>query len=283
MELNELILQSQRLVSLPEVYYRAQELLNDPKSDRGLLAKVIETDSGLSARLLRIANSPFFGLNRRVDRISYAINLIGENLLHDLILSTVVLRAFRKISIRVIDLNIFWHHSVYCGLAARKLAAMKGVLHTERMLAMGVMHDIGQLLMYMTQPELATRALLLAEPVDDGMALAEREFFGFDHAEAGAALLQSWRIPESLHRPIACHHKPGDAGDFILDASLLHLANAIANRVEPGRRIESCQTRLDPVAFSVTGLGEDIFEDVIQSADESFLQTLNILMPGDLV
>ena len=66
----------------------------------------------------------------------------------------------------------------------------------------------------------------------------------------------------------------------MLDASILHIANSIANRVEPGRRLESCETKIDPSAWTMTGLTDEVFEPVIQSADENFLQTLNVLMPG---
>jgi putative nucleotidyltransferase with HDIG domain len=280
MDLSEMVRNAQGLISLPEVYYRAQELLDDPSSDSGSLAKVIETDTGLTARLLRIANSPLYRPAGRIDRISYAVTLLGSKALRDLVLSTVLLRAFEKISTDLVDLSAFWHHSLYCSLAARKLAKLHHVLHDERMLVAGIVHDVGQLLFYQMQPERAKKALLIAQPNDEGMYLAEIEVFGFSHAELGAELLRSWRLPEGLQAMVAFHHQPGGAGVYSLDASLLHLGNFIANRLEPGRQLAECAPKSDPLAWEITGLTEAVVEPVLSEVNDQFLEALDLLMPG---
>ena len=280
MDLSEMVRNAQNLISLPEVYYRAQELLDDPTSDSGSLARVIESDTTLTARLLRIANSPLYRSVGRIDRVSHAVTVLGSAALHDLILSTVLLRAFEKISSDLVDLSAFWHHSLYCSLAARKLAKLHHVLHDERMLVAGIVHDIGQLLFYQLQPERARRALMLAPPNDEGMYLAEIEVFGFSHAELGAELLRNGQLPESLQAMVAYHHQPGGAGEYVLDASLLHLGNFIANRLEPGRQLAECVPKSDPIAWETTGFSEDIVEPVLNEANDQFLDTLDLLMPG---
>ena len=279
MELQQLIRDAGNLVSLPEIYYRAQELLEDPHCDCGKLGKVIETDAGLTSRLLAIANSAYFGASKRIDRVSQAITQIGFQSLQDLILSTVVLRAFNKISTQLIDLSTFWHHSLYCGLAARELAKRKGVLHRERMLVAGIVHDVGQLLLYQMQPESAQQALTQAEESDDGLYVAERAVFSYTHADVGAELLKSWKLPESLQAAVRYHHDPAAAGTDILDASLLHLANHIANQIEPGRPMNGCEPRIASVAWEITGFSEDIVEPVLSQANDQFLETLDLLMP----
>lgn len=280
MDLQNLIKQAQDLISLPEIYYRAQELLDDPSSDAATLARVIETDTGLSVRLLRMANSPFYSPSGRIDRISYAVTLLGNSALRDLILSTVILRAFKNISTRLVDLTSFWHHSLYCGLAARQLSKLKGVLHGERMLVAGVVHDVGQLLLYQMQPELAKQALMQAAETDDGMYRAEQNVFGFTHCDVGAALLESWNLPAGLREMVAFHHEPARAGQHSLDAALLHLGNFVANRIEPGRQIAECLPVIDPMAWEITGLTEDVLEPVINTANDQFLESLDMLMPG---
>lgn len=280
MELHDLIRDAQNLVTLPEIYYRAQELLDDPRSDTKTIGTVIETDAALTARLLRIANSPLYSPSARVDRISYAITLLGRNVLRDLILSTVVLRAFDKMSTQVVDLSTFWHHSLYCGLAARQLGKLRRLLHHERMLVAGLLHDIGQLLMYQRCPELSMQALSRAELVDDGLYRAEREVFGYTHADVGAELLKSWRLPESLQEAVACHHEPAKAAIYGLEASLLHLGNFVANRLEPGRQMDVCEPRVDPQAWAMAGLAEEVAEDVLGEANNEFLAVLDVLMPS---
>lgn len=275
-----MIKDAQDLVSLPEIYYRAQELLDDPSSDSVALARVIETDTGLSVRLLRIANSAFYSPAGRIDRVSYAVTLLGSNALRDLILSTVILRAFKSISTRLVDLTTFWHHSLYCGLAARQLSKLKGVLHGERMLVAGIIHDIGQLLLYQIQPEMAKQALLQAAEADDGMFKAERNVFGYTHADVGAALLKSWNLPPSLQEVVAFHHEPALAGQFSLDSALLHMGNFVANRIEPGRQINECLPVMDPIVWEITGFTEEVLEPVLNEANDQFLEALDLLMPG---
>lgn len=280
MDLQEMIKNSHNLVSLPEIYYRAQELLDDPGSDSVALARVIETDTGLSVRLLRIANSALYSPTGRIDRVSYAVTLLGNKALRDLILSTVIQRAFKNISTRLVDLTTFWHHSLYCGLAARQLSKLKGVLHGERMLVAGIIHDVGQLLLYQLQPELAKQALLQAAETDDGMYRAEREVFGYTHAEVGAELLKSWGLTPGLQEVVAFHHEPALAELHSLDAALLHMGNFVANRIEPGRQINECQPVMDPMVWEVTGFSEQVLEPVINEVNDQFLDALDLLMPG---
>jgi putative nucleotidyltransferase with HDIG domain len=281
MELRDLIRRAQSVVSLPEVYYRVQELIDDPGHDTGTLARVIESDSGLTARLLRAVNSPLYGLARRVDRVSYALTLVGSHTLRDILLATTIVRAFGKIPVQLVDLSAFWHHSIYCGLAARQLAGRCRVLHRERMLVAGLVHDIGQLVLYQLQPDLSARALALAEPADDGACLAEREVFGYTHAEVGAELLKSWSLPTSLQETVRSHHQP-EAGSLghALDISIVHIANSIANRMEPGRNLIGCEPRVSSFAWQTTGLEESVVGAVLTEANERFLETLDVLLPG---
>ncbi len=280
MELRDLIRSTHNVVSLPEVYYRVQELIDDPNHDTGTLAKVIESDSGLTARLLRAVNSPLYGLPRRVDRISYAVTLLGGRTLRDIILATSIVRTFGKLPAQLVDLSTFWHHSIYCGLAARQLAKRCRILHSERMLVAGILHDIGQLVLYRAQPGLAAKALAMAEPADDGVHRAEQAVFGYSHADVGAELLKSWRLPESLQEILRHHHAPRRDNAHALEICIVHIANSIANRLEPGRNILGCETRIEPVAWEITGLTDMVVNPVLGEANESFLETLDLLLPG---
>lgn len=279
--LPDLIRDTRSVVSLPEAYYRLQELIDDPRHDINLVAKVIESDSGLTARLLKAVNSPLYGQPQRIDRVSYAVSLMGSKALRDLILATAIVRAFGKLPAQLVDLSAFWHHSVYCGLVASHLAKHCRILHKERMLAAGVLHDLGQLVLYRSQPELSARALAQAEPADDGAYRAEKSVFGYTHAEVGAELLKAWRVPESLQAIVRHHHEPDLASPCALEACVVHIANALANRVEPARNIADCEMRVAPVAWEVTGLSEAALGPALSAANEGFLDTLEILVPGN--
>lgn len=279
-ELAELVRGAHRVVSLPEVYYRVQELIDDPRHNSATLARLIESDSGLTARLLKAVNSPLYGLGRRVDRVSQAVGLLGGHILRDIVLATTIVRTFGKLPPQAVDLSTFWHHSIYCALAAQQLARRCHVLHSERMAVAGILHDIGQLVLYRFQPAASAQALVLAEPADDGAYRAERRVFGYTHAEVGAELLKAWGLPESLQAVALHHHEPLAESPNALDIAIVHLANAIANRLEPGRILPRCESRISPLAWEITGLDEAVIEPVLAEANSHFLETLDLLLPG---
>lgn len=278
--LEDLIRGAHGVVSLPEVYYRVQELIDDPRHDLATLARVIESDTGLTARLLRAVNSPLYGLPRRVDRVSHAVSLLGSHVLRDIVLATTIVRTFGRLPSQRVDLSTFWHHSIYCALVARQLAQRCRVLHSERLVVAGILHDIGQLLLYRMQPAASLEVLNLAEPTDEGAYLAERQVFGYTHAEVGAELLKTWRLPSSLQEVARHHHEPRPDGPYALETAIIHLANSIANRLEPGRDIPRCEPRIAPIAWEITGLDDSVAEPALEAANVGFLETLDLLLPG---
>jgi putative nucleotidyltransferase with HDIG domain len=280
MSLPELLRRARGVVTLPEVYYRAQDVIDDPNCDLGTLARIIQSDGGLTARLLKTVNSPLYGLPRRVDRVSYALTLMGKQALRDLVLATGVLRSFTGISPRLVDMATFWHHGIYCALIARRLAKRCRILHEERLLVAGMLHDIGQLVLYQMQPALAAEALELADNTDDGLYRAEREVFGYTHADVGGQLLEAWRLPDSLKAAARYHHEPLEAGEHVLETCIVHLANSIANRLEPGRNILECRPVIEPRAWAITGLPEEAGDQALSEANEEFLDVLDLLLPG---
>lgn len=282
LSLTELVRQAGQLVTLPEVYYRLKDALDNPNTTPQLIARIIESDTALTARLLRLANSPVYSgytHGSRVDRVSYAVQLAGFEMLNQLILTTVLCGSLGHIASRNPHLASFWRHSVYTGLLATCLAKRCHVLHPDRLLAAGLIHDIGLLLMHQRCPTQAKQALALMAAGETSSHEAEKQIYGFTHCELGAALLEFWLLPESLQAMTAWHHQPQQAGSFALDASLLHLANSIANQLGMTQDIGPSDVNIDEWAWELTGLDETVIETVQEEADELFMETVNILMP----
>jgi len=279
MQIEELIRKTHSLASMPEVYYRAKEMLEDPDHDLQTLAEVLESDAGLTTRLLRLVNSPLYGLPRRVDRVSYAVQLLGNNTIRDLLTATMVVRFFARIATQLVDMSSFWHHCVYSGLVARQLGQRCRVLHDERMFVAGLLHDVGQLVLFQFQPVASALALSLAEPRDDGLYRAELTAHGYTHAEVGAELLKLWRLPNGLEECVRYHHAPELAGQYALETSIVHIANSFANRIEPARNIVHCQQVISPFAWETTGLTEENLENALSEANVRFLDTMEMLAP----
>ncbi|MDY6979260.1 MAG: HDOD domain-containing protein [Pseudomonadota bacterium] len=227
----DLVRDIKQLVSLPEVSLRISRMAEQGECTAVELGQVISQDASLSARLLRIANSPVYGLSSRVDTISRAVTLLGLQQIRDLVISTTATRAFDGIPTDLVSVEDFWHHSLYCGLLAQELGEASSASRSESLFLAGLLHDIGQLVMFYKLPQHMHSALLRTLQVEDPLPMyrAEREVIGFDHAQVGEALAQLWKLPTNLRECIACHHEPGRAKLFPVQVALVHVANTIAS------------------------------------------------------
>lgn len=151
--------------------------------------------------------------------------------IRDLVIGTTATRAFDGIPTDLVSLEDFWHHSLYCGLLAQELGEASSASRSESLFLAGLLHDIGQLVMFYKLPQHMHSALLRTLQVADPLPMyrAEREVIGFDHAQVGEALAELWRLPSNLRECIAFHHEPGRAKLFPVQVALVHVANAIAS------------------------------------------------------
>ncbi|MCS6787337.1 MAG: HDOD domain-containing protein [Thiobacillaceae bacterium] len=224
----ELVHEVGALFSLPEVALRLNERLRDPEVSPGELAHIIQLDPGLAAAVLRLANSAYYGLATKVGSIPRAVTLIGLRGLHALSLSVCVTRSFKGLPPELIDMNAFWQHSVSCAVLARALALRSGRVEADLLFLAGLLHAVGRLVFIARRP-VHYREVLRLGLTGEALAAQERERFGFDHAELGAALLEAWRLPPALVSAVAWQFRPEDAPAHELEAHLLALARELAS------------------------------------------------------
>ncbi|MBI5450562.1 MAG: HDOD domain-containing protein [Gammaproteobacteria bacterium] len=226
---DDLLSGTPELASLPEVLYRANKMVRSGHYSAVDIGRVISQDSGLSTRLLKVVNSPFYGFPSSIDTVSRAITIIGSRELCDILCATTVMRTFEGVPIQLIDMQHFWQHSLYCAVAAREIALVLHEDDIEHHFLCGLLHDVGSLVMYHRTPELAAQAL--RESLEQGTALhlCERRLIGTDHAEVGARLLQRWRLPETLSEAVAFHHDPVLARNYPRETWITHAAEIIAH------------------------------------------------------
>lgn len=244
------------LVSLPEVVVRINELVDDPKSSAEDIGRVVSQDAALTARLLTLANSAMFGMQRKIDTVGRAIAVLGTRQVRDLTLGLSAVRAFTGIPNGLVSMGSFWHHSVLCAVTARALAGECARGRPDSSFVAGLLHDIGQLVLFNKLPDESRRALLMTvdAPNEPDLHLCERELLGFDHAVVGGALARRWRLPPSLVECIEFHHEPGRAQSHPLDVAIVHLANAAAVLAEVESEEFEDAPPIDPVAWEVSGL-----------------------------
>jgi len=267
------------LVSLPAVYLRAKERIDDPDSSLDEVAEVIGQDPAMTARLLRIANSAFFGFAARIETVGRAVNILGTQQVHDLLLATSVSNAFSGISSEVISMDLFWRNSVHCGVAARLLASRCNVLDSERLFVEGLLRDIGHLVMYTKVPGLAKEALVQSENEGTELVRVERELMGFDYAVVGAELMRVWRLPDSLQESVRFHPEPAKAQKFPLETAIVHIAAHMTTGAESKQPAEVWVPTVSADACYVTGLSEEALPPILEEARTHTAETVKLIFP----
>ena len=261
------------LVSLPTIFFQVERAINHPSSSSTDIAKALRTDQGLSARLLRIANSAFYGFPRRVESVDQAVRIIGTRQLHDLVLATVVLTQFRGVDANLVTMKSFWQHSFACGIAARSLATLRRESNVEHFFVAGLLHDIGSLVLYQEFPQRAAVALEMHRRDKAALDEVERSVIGCDHGQVGAALMTLWKLPESYREVAANHHNPAGSRSPSVSTAVVHIADLLVAALALGSNGEIglprfCGEAWDVVALPPSDLGR-VAEDALSLLEET--------------
>lgn len=279
----DLVNNASNLVSLPEISLRVNEMANDPDSTADDMGKVISQDPALAVRMLKIANSAFYGLSNEVDTITRAIAILGTNKIRDLVLSTAASDTFDGIPNNLITMQDFWHHSLYCGLLAQILAKKTKKVNSDSIFIAGLLHDIGQLLMFNQLPEKSHETILLLMEGSEDLETyeAEQHIFGFDHMEVGAELIDSWKLAPVLKECVEFHHEPQKAKDFPAEVALINIANAVAVMADfDSMSADDEIPMINPASWTLTGLSKDDLPDAIKQAQEEIKEIESVLFPA---
>lgn len=272
----------ENLVSLPAACVRINEMVENPRCSADDMGRVINQDPALAARLLRVANSPLYGVAGKIDTVSRAVTLLGTRQVQTLALATSAVRAFDGIPNELVSMESFWEHSIYSALAARTLAMECLKSKRESVFVAGLLHDIGQLVLYYRLPELSAQALVavMEGPGELEAQEAERELMGFDHAQVGGELVRRWGLPLNLQGCVAFHHDPAHAAQHPVEVAIVHIANSIAALAELNSLDVHEAPRIQPVAWELTGLHVDIIESVVGGIQGQISDVRSVLM-GD--
>jgi putative nucleotidyltransferase with HDIG domain len=257
--------QLKNVPSLPSVVVKLQKYLNDPDVSFDQLARVIEYDPGLTANVLQLANSAYFGWTGTIKSVKQAITRLGTNRVFQMVLCMSVAPLVRKpIKGYDMDSEALWHHSIATAMAAEKLVEMLGISGLEEAFTAGMLHDMGKVVM-------GTFVDIDDEPIkeivkSDGLAFneAERMVLGIDHAEVAGELLQSWNLPDEVVAAARWHHEPDKAEpEFQQIVDIIHVADVLCLNVGWGGGSDAMQYRLNEEANERLGTRVGVAEDVI--------------------
>lgn len=271
-ELASRMVKRARLATIPETLQEARRLVDDPDSTLSQLGEVFGRDPAMSAHLLRVANSAFYGLRAEVRSIDHAAALLGRKVLRNVALAASMQTIMHKVNASRGDLvNELWRHSIRTAAASAALARELEVWEPEEAFTAGLMHDVGVLVEFEHDYEGLVEKLREQRGLDgarrEGSLLAlESRHFGVSHQECGGVLCETWGFPETLAAVVAHHHDPMavEAPARTL-ACLVHIAEHLTDSVEHGVSDSPWEPLVDPESLVYLDIEPEGLEDLADS------------------
>lgn len=281
---HELASEVSSLFSLPDLVIRACTVMKSPTASAQDLIEVIELDANLTATVLRLANSALYGSRGKVETLTRAVALIGHNAMRDLVLATAAVNTFRDIPAEFVDMNTFWDNSATSAVLARLIADRLRMRDAESLFLAGLLLGVGRLVFYVRRPAQYREALQQAQQNEISLADAEHRVFGFSHAELGAALLESWGLPEKLTLPVRHQLDPAATPDFAKEVAVIHLAGDLAANLAPCLKTEYEPETYRPDSratnsMQLLGLTPATLKEISLEAQVASLEIIEILHP----
>jgi putative nucleotidyltransferase with HDIG domain len=274
----ELVSAVTHLVSLPEIAMRVKDMADDTRYSAADIGNVISQDPALTAQLLKIANSPYFGFPSEIDNVPRAITIIGTQELRELVLATAAMNVLSRLPNELVSIETFWRHSLRTAVIARTLARYLQEQNIERYFVSGLLHDIGYLVIYRELPELAQKTLQHVSQNRDIVFIVEQEIIGFDHAAVGGELLRLWNLPPAQIEAVQYHHTPSKAKNYPKEAAIIHLANYLANNMLANIDGDMDTPALELNTLQLLGVHPDALQELLQEAEKQFADTVELLI-----
>ncbi len=238
-----------QLPALPAVAMEVVELVDNPKTSASKLGKVISSDQALTAKVLTIANSPFYGFPKKISTIDFAIIVLGFDALKEIVISISLMSSLQKKSDRHFDARLFWDHSITTGVVARKLARDLGYRISGEVFVGGLLHDMGISVLHRYFTNEFQRAIDITRETELTILEAEESVLGVTHADVGGWLAERWNLPDHLIESIACHHAPANAEINPDLVALVHCADVMSQQIGAGPVEFDKGTEFDPSAL----------------------------------
>lgn len=269
-----------QLPALPAIVTRLVEVVNSPESSAEDAAKLIDKDPALTSRMLRLANSAFYGIPRSISSVNSAVVILGFNTIKSLVLSASVMQMFPGEKNAIFDRTSFWKHSIVCAMAAKQIirAYMPvKMIDPESAFCAGMLHDIGKLVFEQYAHADYVEACDYAQKNNMSLLEAETHLLGTNHAEVGKILADRWALPLELEAALVNHHEPQSAGKLVDLVSAVHIADSIAHSVGVGVWEAETAPKEWPAARGILRLDDptftritDLVREEIEKSDEFF-------------
>jgi HD-like signal output (HDOD) protein len=259
------------LPTLPATVLRITELINNPKSSARDISRVITDDQVLTARLLRLVNSSFYGFPQRISTVTGAIVLLGFDAIKSMLMTTSIFDLFlTKDRAAKQRIERLWDHSLGCAIGAKVIGAYLRHDKLEELFVAGLLHDIGKVIEILSFPdEFASISALIKK---DGILIAEAEnqILGFTHADIGKLLAEKWNLSHKLVSVIAFHHHAELPDRFAQEIAIVHLADIICRSMDLGSGGDNKVPPLNERAWGALQLETAAIGGIMEEVEREF-------------
>lgn len=245
-----------QLPALPSVSMEVVEMVDNPKTSASQLGKVISSDQALTAKVLKIANSPFYGFPKKISTIDFAIIVLGFDALKEVVISISLVNALQGKGNKYFNEKTFWDHSIFTGAIARRLARDLNYRVSGEVFVGGLLHDMGISVLSRYFSNEFKRIVEVARETELTFLESEESILGVTHAQVGGWLAERWNLPDHLMEVISHHHNPTEAQQNPNLVAIIHCADVLANRLT-GQPVEFDKgTDFDPNALELLQLND---------------------------
>jgi HD-like signal output (HDOD) protein len=272
------------LPTLPQVATRLIGLVHDPNSSASNVSRLIGQDASLSARVLRLANSAFYGMPRSITNLNNAVVILGLKTITTVVVSIAVFDMFPQDKFsKAFDRIAFWKHCLACGQIARGLASRMRSQVTfgpEEAFCAGLLHDIGKVIMEQYLHDDFHAALEFSHSKSVPAHEAEASVLGYDHCDVSHWLTEKWDLPSELHLPMLFHHRPLESDDYRDIIGLVHWADRLSYDAGFSFGPNAAPPRIDAQAVAKFKIPVEEIEKIKANTPEEVEKVASALMLG---
>jgi putative nucleotidyltransferase with HDIG domain len=277
---DKIIREIKNLPTIPSIIFEVSKLLDDPMTNASELAELISKDQGMVAKVLAVANSPLYGLPKKISTIEFAIVILGFENIKNIILALSMLGAFKGKG-KNWNRQKYWHHCLATASIAKKLAEDLGYHKSGEAFTSGLLHDLGISVIQLYFNNEFNEILKLVNIDQFSYLEAENEILNLTHQEIGNFLAEKWNLPKPLSDSILFHHNPGQSSENKFLVSIIHLADYLTQELCPenfGFEWDK-DIKFDYSIIEVLRFGSELYmNDFIESYREIFQNHLEPLI-----
>lgn len=258
-----------RVPTLPQVAQRVMALAEDPDASAEELGQVVMTDAPIAMKVLKIANSAYYGLQEEVVSAERAASVLGFRVLRDIVLQASVIAEFDHLGGKAFDLDAQWIHSILTGRVCaflRKRSTAPLDLSADELQMVGLLHDIGKVVLLDQEGPDYLDALREAHDTGRSLFRCERERFGFDHTDVGAILCARWSLPEPVARAVQFHHGPREKVRTDPLVCLVANVNLMLHRLLDRQDPDGARATFDSESAAIVGISSDDAAQAVEFA-----------------